>query len=121
MARIAIRLPVLRAQKRLSQRQLAARAGIRPDTVSALERGDTRSIQFETLARLCEVLECEPGDLFELEEDPHQLPILAGLGEDDLIRQRLASPGRSVDGPSFMRELLEETRSRGTGHRKAAG
>jgi len=69
MSQIHFRLPELRARRRLSQRQVAAAAGIRPDTVSALERGAVRGIRFETLARLCEVLGCEPGDLFELDRN----------------------------------------------------
>lgn len=107
MANVILRLPILRAERRLSQRQLAARAGIRPDTVSAMERGDTASIRFDTLARLCEVLDCEPGDLFELEEDFHKVPALGGDDEEEIIRQRLAEAGRRVDGPTFVAELLK--------------
>lgn len=84
-----LRLPILRAERRLSQRQLAALAGVRPDTISALERGESTGIRFDTLARLCEVLECDPGDLFEVEEDFHRVPVLGGPDEDDLARQRL--------------------------------
>ncbi|HLZ70640.1 MAG TPA: helix-turn-helix domain-containing protein [Dehalococcoidia bacterium] len=69
MSRIRLRLPELRASRRLSQRQVAAAAGIRPDTVSSLERGAVHGIQFETLARLCDALGCEPGDLFELDRN----------------------------------------------------
>lgn len=106
MGKVILRLPILRAEHRLSQRQLAALAGLRPDTVSALERGDTSSIRFDTLARLCEVLGCEPGDLFELEEDFHRVPALGGEDEDAIVRQRLAEPGRRVDGPTFVAELV---------------
>ena len=105
MGRVQLRLPVLRAQRRLSQRQLAALAGVRPDTVSALERGESVGIRFDTLARLCDALGCEPGELFELELDRHQAPVLGGLDEDHLIRQRLADPGRRIDGASFLSEL----------------
>lgn len=90
----------------MSQRQVAAAAGVRPDTVSALERGAVRGIQFETLARLCEVLGCEPGDLFEIDRDQHVVPVLGGPDEDALIAERLAEVGPRVDGPSFVAELL---------------
>ncbi|GEM_PF-181214 len=69
MSNIRLRLPEIRARRRLSQRQVAAAAGVRPDTVSALERGAVHGIQFETLARLCDALGCEPGDLFELDRN----------------------------------------------------
>jgi putative transcriptional regulator len=120
VAKIILRLPILRAERRLSQRQLAARAGLRPDTVSAMERGDTNSIRFDTLARICEVLNCEPGDLFEIEEDFHKVPVLGGEDEDDIIRQRLADPGRRVDGPTFIAELLQLAEGKSIERRKAA-
>lgn len=112
MGRVRSRLVVLRAQRRLSQRGLASLAGIRPDTVSALERGKSAGIQFDTLARICEALECEPGDLFELEHDSHRAPVLGRPDEDDIIRERLREPRRVVDGPSFVYELLKETKER---------
>src|SRR5947209_9976986 len=106
MTAIRLRLSTLRAARRLSQRQLAACAGVRPDTISALERGQTAGIQFETLARLCEVLDCSPGDLFELERDGHVVPVLGGPKEDTLLRDRLHDQAPRVDGPSFVAELL---------------
>ncbi|MBI2939760.1 MAG: helix-turn-helix domain-containing protein [Chloroflexi bacterium] len=112
MGRVQLRLPVLRARRRLSQRQLAALAGVRPDTVSALERGDTAGIRFDTLARLCEALDCEPGELFEIEHDAHRVPVLGGPDEDDIVRRRLAEPGARVDGPTFLAELLRQARTR---------
>ncbi len=113
MSEIRVRLPVLRAERRLSQRRLAALAGVRPDTVSALERGESAGIRFETLARLCDVLDCEPGALFELAAASHRVPIFGGPDEDEIIRERLREPGRSVDGPSFVAELLKEADDRG--------
>lgn len=110
MGIVRVRLPALRAERRMSQRELAARAGVRPDTVSALERGASAGIRFDTLARLCDVLDCEPGDLFEIEQDTHRVPVLGGPDEDDIIRERLREPGRRVDGPSFVAELLRGSR-----------
>lgn len=123
MGMIRVRLPQLRAERRLTQRQLAAMAGVRPDTISALERGETAGIRFDTLARLCEVLDCEPGDLFELEQDAHRIPVLGGPDEDELVRGRLLEPGRRVDGPSFLAELLSVARpdSGNEPRRRAAG
>lgn len=107
---ISVELPSVRIGRRLSQRQLAALAGVRPDTISALERGETHGIQFETLARLCEVLHCTPGDLLLLERiDEHAAPVLGGPDEDSLLSRRLAEMDRAprVDGPSFLAALLE--------------
>ena len=111
MATIHVELPILRARRRLSQRQLAALAGVRPDTISALERGATDSIHFDTLARLCAVLECTPNDilLVTAEPDDHKVPVLGGPDEDEIIAQRLAMRDRAprVDGPTFLAALLE--------------
>ena len=110
MGTIKLALPRLRARRRLSQRQLAALAGMRPDTISALERGDTRGIQFDTLARLCEALGCTPGDLLLYElPDHHELPVLGGPDEDELLARRVAELDRAprIDGPSFLAALLD--------------
>lgn len=105
---IRVRLPVLRAQRRMSQRQLATFTGLRPDTVSALERGEAQGIRFDTIARLCEVLICTPGDLFEVVDDGHRVPVFGGDDEDAIIRERLHEVGGDlVDGPSFLRALIE--------------
>jgi putative transcriptional regulator len=91
---IHLRLAILRAERQLSQRKLAEMARLRPDTISALERGETSAIQFETLARLCEALKCEPGDLLnKLERDTHQVPVLGGPDENEIIRRRLRESG----------------------------
>ena len=105
MATVRLRIPELRARRRLSQRQVAAYAGMRADTISALERGKTAGIQFETIARLCEVLRCQPGDLFEFQPETHPVPVLGGVDEDGLIRTRLQDRAARVDGPSFIAEI----------------
>jgi transcriptional regulator with XRE-family HTH domain len=64
-------------------------AGMRPDTIAALERGASAGIQFDTLAKLCDALGCEPGDIFELEPECHAVPLLGGPDEDDIIRARV--------------------------------
>lgn len=108
MRGIRITLPLIRKQHRLSQRQLAALAGVRPDTISALERGKSTGIQFETLASICEALNCKPGDLFELELDDHEVPVLGGPDEDEILLRRLRNRGRIVDGASFVAELMKQ-------------
>lgn len=105
MRPVHVRLAVLRAQRGLSQRQLAALAGVRPDTVSALERGAVAGIRFETLASLCEALSCGPGEIFDVQADTHAVPILGGQDEEELVRTRLEAPGSRVDGASFLEAL----------------
>ena len=104
---VRVRTRELRRRCQLSQGELAARAGIRRGTVSALERGHSHGIQFDTLFRLCTALQCQPGDLLELVEEEPAL-VLGGPDEDAILRERLANPGRRVDGPSFLQALIEQ-------------
>ena len=98
----------MRAQLGLSQRRLAALTGLRRDTVSALERGDAQAIPFETLGRLCAVLQCAPGELFELVDDGHNVPVFGGDDEDGILRDRLRKSSRDlIDGPSLLPALRD--------------
>jgi putative transcriptional regulator len=47
--------------------ELAERVGITPQNLSVLKTGRARAIRFSTLEKLCEVLDCQPGDLFAFE------------------------------------------------------
>lgn len=65
---IIVRLDVMMARRKISSKALAARIGITEANLSLLKRGHVKGVRFETLARLCEVLNCQPGDLLEYEE-----------------------------------------------------
>ncbi|MCE8006948.1 helix-turn-helix transcriptional regulator [Aestuariivita sp.] len=66
--RIVVRLDVMLARRKMRSRELAERVGITEQNISLLKSGKVKGIRFETLARICEVLDCQPGDL--LEADP---------------------------------------------------
>jgi len=67
--RIIVRLDVQLAKKKMKSKELAERIGITQQNLSLLKSGKVRGVRFETLARICEVLECQPGDILEVEED----------------------------------------------------
>jgi putative transcriptional regulator len=48
---------------------LADRVGITPANLAVLKNGRAKAVRFTTLAALCEVLECQPGDLLRWEPD----------------------------------------------------
>ena len=84
MDTIQVRLRELRALRHLSQQQVAAAAGLRPQTVAALERGAAHGIQFATLARLCVARDCAPGDLITMEGNGTAQPRPAGPDEAEI-------------------------------------
>lgn len=62
---IVVRLDVMLALRKMRSRELAERVGITEQNISLLKSGKVKGIRFETLARICEVLDCQPGDLLE--------------------------------------------------------
>ncbi len=64
---IVVRLDVMLARRKLSSKALAARIGVTEANLSLLKRGHVKGVRFETLARLCDALECQPGDILEYE------------------------------------------------------
>jgi putative transcriptional regulator len=67
MARdIIITLDVMLARRKMKAKDLAAAIGITEANLSLIKSGKVKGIRFETLAKLCEVLDCRPGDLLDV-------------------------------------------------------
>ncbi len=62
---IAVRLDVVLAQRKMKSKELAAKIGISEQNLSMLRAGRARGVRFATLAKICDVLECQPGDILE--------------------------------------------------------
>jgi putative transcriptional regulator len=62
---IVVNLDVVLARRKMKVTELAERVGITPQNLSVLKSGRAKAIRFSTLERLCDVLDCQPGDLFE--------------------------------------------------------
>lgn len=67
--RIIVRLDVILAQRKVRSKNLAAHIGITESNLSLLKAGHVKGVRFETLARICQYLECQPGDLLEFVDD----------------------------------------------------
>ncbi len=78
---IIVNLDVMLAKRKMRSKELAERIGITEQNVSLLKSGKVRGVRFDTLAKICEVLRCQPGDLLEYRpEDGADVPqrLLAG-------------------------------------------
>ena len=64
---IVVNVDVMLARRKMRLNELAERVGITAQNLSVLKTGRARAIRFSTLEKLCEVLECQPGDLFAFE------------------------------------------------------
>jgi putative transcriptional regulator len=64
---IIVNLDVMLARRKMRLNELAERVGITAQNLSVLKTGRARAIRFGTLEKLCEVLSCQPGDLFAFE------------------------------------------------------
>lgn len=60
---IVVTLDVMLAKRKMRSKDLAARIGITEANLSLLKSGKVKGVRFETLAALCDALECQPADL----------------------------------------------------------
>jgi putative transcriptional regulator len=67
---IVVTLDVMLARRKMRSRELAERVGITEANLSLLKSGKVRGVRFDTLARICEVLQCQPGELLAWEPGP---------------------------------------------------
>ena len=65
---IVINLDVQLAKRKMKLTELSNLVGISMQNLSVLKTGRARAIRFSTLEKLCQVLECTPGDLLEYRE-----------------------------------------------------
>lgn len=64
---IIVNLDVVLAQKKMSVTELSEKVGITMANISILKNGKAKAIRFSTLEKICQVLECQPGDLLTRE------------------------------------------------------
>ncbi len=65
---IIVKLDVILAQRKMSVTELAQEVGITMANISVLKNGKVKAIRFSTLEAICEVLECQPGDILEYQK-----------------------------------------------------
>ncbi|MBN2419043.1 MAG: helix-turn-helix transcriptional regulator [Deltaproteobacteria bacterium] len=65
---IIINLDVMLAKRKMKLNDLADLVGITPQNLSVLKTGKAKAVRFTTLEKLCDVLDCQPGDILEFEK-----------------------------------------------------
>ncbi|CAN7156141.1 MULTISPECIES: helix-turn-helix transcriptional regulator [Sinorhizobium/Ensifer group] len=62
---IVVNLDVMLAKRKVRSRDLAEQVGITEQNISLLKSGKVKGVRFDTLEKICAVLDCQPGDILE--------------------------------------------------------
>ena len=65
---IVVNLDVIMAKRKMSLNELSLKTGITTTNLSILKTNKAKAIRFSTLEKICEVLECKPGDILDYEK-----------------------------------------------------
>lgn len=66
---IIVNLDVMLAKRKMSMTELSEQVGVTMANLSILKNGHAKAVRFSTLERICQALECQPGDLLEFKEE----------------------------------------------------
>jgi len=66
---IIVNLDVMLARRKMRSKELAERIGISEQNVSLLKSGKVKGVRFDTLEKICAVLNCQPGDILEYQPE----------------------------------------------------
>ena len=66
---IVVNLDVMMAKRKISSMELAEKLGITQANLSILKTNKGKAIRFSTLDKICEILECKPGDILDYKGD----------------------------------------------------
>lgn len=67
---IIINIDVMLAKRKMSVTELSEKVGLTMANISILKNGKAKAIRLSTLEKICEVLDCQPGDILEYSKDP---------------------------------------------------
>lgn len=66
--KIIVELDVMLARRKMSLSELSEKVGITIANLSILKTGKAKAVRFSTLEAICEVLNCEPGDILKIKK-----------------------------------------------------
>jgi putative transcriptional regulator len=67
---VVVHLDVMLAKRKVKSKELAAFVGITEQNLSLLKSGKVKGIRFSTLEKICEYLNCQPGDILAWDGQP---------------------------------------------------
>jgi putative transcriptional regulator len=70
---IIVDLDIMLARRKMRSKELASHISLTEQQVSLLKSGKVRGMRFDTLSRICLVLECQPGDIIRYEPDVNDM------------------------------------------------
>lgn len=73
---IVVNLDVVMAKRKMSLNELSDKVGLTLSNLSILKTGKAKAIRFSTLETICNVLECQPGDILEYVNDEQKTTTL---------------------------------------------
>ncbi|WP_029034968.1 helix-turn-helix domain-containing protein [Salinimicrobium terrae] len=66
---IVVNVDVMMAKRKMSLNELSEKVGVTLSNLSILKTGKAKAVRFSTLNSICQVLECQPGDILEFQEN----------------------------------------------------
>ena len=68
---IVVQLDVMLARRKVRSKDLAEHVGITEANMSLLKQGKVKGVRFDTLEKICDYLQCQPGELLVYQPDPN--------------------------------------------------
>lgn len=72
---IIVDIDVMLARRKMKSRELSSRIGITEQQISLLKTGKIKGLRFDTLAKICHVLDCQPGELIRYDRNDADLSV----------------------------------------------
>ena len=69
---IILRLDRVMADRKMSLNELSEKVGVANVNLSKLKNGHVSAIRFSTLEAICDVLDCQPGDILEFQREKEE-------------------------------------------------
>ena len=71
---IIVTLDIMLARRKMRSKDLAKAVGITEQNISLLKSGKVKGVRFDTLEKICQTLNCQPGDLFAYHDSEADSP-----------------------------------------------